>query len=169
MIRPLDECRRPPPCTLDPPRSATGGRDQEPPGERCRPRRPKRRAMVCALCTLVLLTNILGRPVFRPAAPPPGRLVRLGVVLDTRNDPRRLVEIARVCDRAGFDVLWAADSVMGSDGPPRHDAWTALTVAAIECHRARLGAVLAGSGRAPKGGGGNGGAPHRGGGGGPGG
>ena len=106
--------------------------------------------MVCALCTLVLLTNILGRPVFRPAAPPPGRLVRLGVVLDTRNDPRRLVQIAVMCDRAGIDVLWARDSVMGSDGTPRHDAWTALTVAAIECHRARLGAVLAASVRSPK-------------------
>ena len=55
-----------------------------------------------------------------------------------------------MCDRAGIDVLWARDSVMATDGTPRHDAWTALTIAASECHRARLGAVLAASLRAPK-------------------
>jgi alkanesulfonate monooxygenase SsuD/methylene tetrahydromethanopterin reductase-like flavin-dependent oxidoreductase (luciferase family) len=70
-------------------------------------------------------------------------------VLDTRNDPQRLAQIASMCDRAGIDVLWVRDSVMASDGTPRHDAWTALTVAAIECHQARLGAVLAASLRAP--------------------
>jgi alkanesulfonate monooxygenase SsuD/methylene tetrahydromethanopterin reductase-like flavin-dependent oxidoreductase (luciferase family) len=54
-----------------------------------------------------------------------------------------------MCDRAGIDVLWARDSVMASDGIPRNDAWTALTIAAIDCQRARLGAVLAASLRAP--------------------
>lgn len=88
--------------------------------------------------------------MFRPTVAPPGRLVRLGVVLDTRNDPRRLAQIASMCDRAGIDVLWVRDSLMASDGTPRHDAWTALTVAAIECRRARLGAVLAASLRSPK-------------------
>ena len=48
-------------------------------------------------------------------------------------------------DRAGIDVLWVRDSVTGSDATPGYDAWTALTVAAKECHRARLGAVLAAS------------------------
>lgn len=108
-----------------------------------------RQETLFALCTLVLLTNILGRLEFRPTVPPPGRLVRLGVALDTRNDPRRLAQIASMCDRAGIDVLWVRDAVTASDGTPGHDAWTALTVAAIECHRARLGAVLAASLRPP--------------------
>ena len=54
-----------------------------------------------------------------------------------------------MCDRAGIDVLWTRDPVMAADGTLRHDAWTALTVAATECHRARLGAVFAASLRAP--------------------
>jgi alkanesulfonate monooxygenase SsuD/methylene tetrahydromethanopterin reductase-like flavin-dependent oxidoreductase (luciferase family) len=92
---------------------------------------------VFALCTLVLLTNILGRPEFRPTVPPPGRLVRLGVVLDTRNDQKRLAQIARMCDRAGIDIVWVRDS------------WESLKVAAVECRRAHLGAVLMTNERTP--------------------
>ena len=45
----------------------------------------------------------------RPTAAPPGRLVRLGVVLDTRNPFERLLDVARMCDRAGIGALWVED------------------------------------------------------------
>jgi hypothetical protein len=41
-------------------------------------------------------------------APPPGRLVRLGVVVRP-GDPAEQHRLARMCDLAGVDVLWVAD------------------------------------------------------------
>jgi alkanesulfonate monooxygenase SsuD/methylene tetrahydromethanopterin reductase-like flavin-dependent oxidoreductase (luciferase family) len=58
-------------------------------------------------------------------------------VLDTRNDPKRLAQIASMCDRAGIDILWVRDS------------WESLTAAAAECRRAHLGAVLMTGERTP--------------------
>jgi alkanesulfonate monooxygenase SsuD/methylene tetrahydromethanopterin reductase-like flavin-dependent oxidoreductase (luciferase family) len=97
----------------------------------------------------------------RPTVAPPGRLVRLGVVLDTRNPIERLREVARMCDRAGIGALWVedlpadaggdhggADADAGGDhgdlggGPARLDAWTALVALAGEVRAARIGAVL---------------------------
>ena len=87
--------------------------------------------------------------VARPTVAPPGRLVRLGVVLDTRNPIERLVEVARMCDRAGIGALWVEDPaeepLPGAEAPAggaRLDAWTALALLAGEVHRARIGAVL---------------------------
>jgi alkanesulfonate monooxygenase SsuD/methylene tetrahydromethanopterin reductase-like flavin-dependent oxidoreductase (luciferase family) len=81
----------------------------------------------------------------RPTVAPPGRLVRLGVVLDTRNPVERLLEVARMCDRAGIGTLWVEDveevGVAGV-GAARLDAWTALVLLAGEVRRARIGAVL---------------------------
>jgi alkanesulfonate monooxygenase SsuD/methylene tetrahydromethanopterin reductase-like flavin-dependent oxidoreductase (luciferase family) len=76
---------------------------------------------------------------FRPTLAPPGRLARLGIVLDTRNPPPRLRELARMCDRAGVDALWIVER---EDGWPRLEAWTALVVTGLEAARARLGALL---------------------------
>jgi hypothetical protein len=46
-------------------------------------------------------------------SPPPGRLVRLGVVLtDEMGAARRL---AQLCDLAGIDVVWASDEVTAAD------------------------------------------------------
>jgi alkanesulfonate monooxygenase SsuD/methylene tetrahydromethanopterin reductase-like flavin-dependent oxidoreductase (luciferase family) len=92
----------------------------------------------------------------RPMVAPPGRLVRLGVVLDTRNPIERLREVARMCDRAGIGALWVedlpdgdvgdggdqGDDGHGGDGPARLDAWTALSALAGEVRAARVGAVL---------------------------
>src|SRR6266498_1980473 len=95
----------------------------------------------------------------RPTVAPPGRLVRLGVVLDTRNPIERLREVARMCDRVGIGALWvedvqepgeggaAAGQAAGApgeagDGAARLDAWTALALLAGEVRRARIGAVL---------------------------
>src|SRR5574341_898161 len=98
----------------------------------------------------------------RPTAAPPGRLVRLSVVLDTRNPIERLLEVARMCDRAGIGALWVEDLAeqpgpgvapeppggaepgagRGVGGSARVDAWTALALLAGEVRRARVGAVL---------------------------
>ena len=91
----------------------------------------------------------------RPTVAPPGRLVRLGVVLDTRNPIERLLEVARMCDRAGIGALWVEDVAEAGVGPApaegagdagddaaRLDAWTALALLAGEVRRARIGAVL---------------------------
>jgi alkanesulfonate monooxygenase SsuD/methylene tetrahydromethanopterin reductase-like flavin-dependent oxidoreductase (luciferase family) len=74
----------------------------------------------------------------RPTVAPPGRLVRLGVVLDTRNPIERLLEVARMCDRAGIGALWIEDV----EEEARLDAWTALALLAGEVRRARIGVVL---------------------------
>jgi hypothetical protein len=66
---------------------------------------------------------------FRPTRPPPGRLLRLGVVLDARNPAARLVEISRMCDRVGIGVIWA-------------EGWSTLSLVAATIERASLGAVL---------------------------
>jgi hypothetical protein len=66
---------------------------------------------------------------FRPTRPPPGRLVRLGVVLDPRNPPDRLAEIAGMCDRAGIGAVWADDRAT-------------LAVVAPRVARAQLGVAV---------------------------
>jgi alkanesulfonate monooxygenase SsuD/methylene tetrahydromethanopterin reductase-like flavin-dependent oxidoreductase (luciferase family) len=57
----------------------------------------------------------------RPTVAPPGRLVRLGVVLDTRNPIERLREVARMCDRAGIGALWVEDLPDGDGAGGRGD------------------------------------------------
>jgi alkanesulfonate monooxygenase SsuD/methylene tetrahydromethanopterin reductase-like flavin-dependent oxidoreductase (luciferase family) len=82
-------------------------------------------------------------PAFRPTLPPPGRLVRLGVVLDARNPAGRLAEVARMCDRVGIGAVWVDDSAR--PGPPpaeQHEAWTVLAALAPATTRVRLGAML---------------------------
>ena len=79
---------------------------------------------------------------FKPTVPPPGRLARLGVVLDTRNPPDRLREVAKMCDRAGIDALWVRDQAAPAGGAPRLDAWTALVLAGLATSRIRMGAML---------------------------
>src|SRR5437867_203407 len=79
---------------------------------------------------------------FRPVRAPRGRLVRLGVVLDTRNAPNRLREVARMCDGAGIEALWVRDHLAAPDGEPRLEAWTALTLVGVAAPRPRVGALL---------------------------
>jgi alkanesulfonate monooxygenase SsuD/methylene tetrahydromethanopterin reductase-like flavin-dependent oxidoreductase (luciferase family) len=69
-------------------------------------------------------------------------LVRLGVVLDTRNAPNRLREVARMCDGAGIDALWVNDHLAPPHGERRLEAWTALTMAGLETSRSRIGALM---------------------------
>jgi alkanesulfonate monooxygenase SsuD/methylene tetrahydromethanopterin reductase-like flavin-dependent oxidoreductase (luciferase family) len=89
-------------------------------------------------------------PAFRPTLPPPGRLVRLGVVLDARNPAGRLAEVARMCDRVGIGAVWVDDSAR--PGPPpaeQHEAWTVLAALAPATTRVRLGAMLLAGRRPP--------------------
>jgi alkanesulfonate monooxygenase SsuD/methylene tetrahydromethanopterin reductase-like flavin-dependent oxidoreductase (luciferase family) len=79
---------------------------------------------------------------FRPARASRGRLARLGVVLDTRNAPNRLREVARMCDGAGIEALWIRDHLAAPDGEPRLEAWTALTMVGMAASHPRIGAVL---------------------------
>ena len=79
---------------------------------------------------------------FKPTRAPRGRLVRLGVVLDTRNAPGRLQEIARMCHVAGIDALWVRDHLAAPDGEPRLEAWTALALAAHHAPGPRIGSML---------------------------
>jgi alkanesulfonate monooxygenase SsuD/methylene tetrahydromethanopterin reductase-like flavin-dependent oxidoreductase (luciferase family) len=79
---------------------------------------------------------------FRPTLPPPGRLVRLGLILDTRNDPSRLSETARMCDGASIDAVWLEDRLVGEHDVAPKDALTALSTVADDVRRARLGAML---------------------------
>ncbi|HEX2374594.1 MAG TPA: hypothetical protein VHO93_11505 [Actinomycetota bacterium] len=79
---------------------------------------------------------------FQPTLAPPGRLVRLGVVLDARSPGERLAEVARMCDRAGIGAIWMDDSA--PPGAPPGDPVAGLRSLVPVVARARLGAMLAG-------------------------
>jgi alkanesulfonate monooxygenase SsuD/methylene tetrahydromethanopterin reductase-like flavin-dependent oxidoreductase (luciferase family) len=79
---------------------------------------------------------------FRPTNAPAGRLVRLGIVLDLRNGPARVRQLAHMAERAGVDVLWVRDYLVARDGAPRLEAWTALTLVGAATGKVRLGAML---------------------------
>jgi alkanesulfonate monooxygenase SsuD/methylene tetrahydromethanopterin reductase-like flavin-dependent oxidoreductase (luciferase family) len=79
---------------------------------------------------------------YRPTVAPRGRLARLGVVLDTRNAPVRVREIAQMCDRAGIDSVWAKDRLAARGEEPRIEAWTALVMAGLGTSRITIGAHL---------------------------
>ncbi|MGZ5296635.1 MAG: LLM class flavin-dependent oxidoreductase [Actinomycetota bacterium] len=86
---------------------------------------------------------------FRPTLPPVGRLVRLGLILDTRDDWARLSETARMGDGVGIDALWLEDILAPDDDAPRHEAWTVLSMIARDVRRARMGAILNSAFRPP--------------------
>jgi alkanesulfonate monooxygenase SsuD/methylene tetrahydromethanopterin reductase-like flavin-dependent oxidoreductase (luciferase family) len=69
------------------------------------------------------------------------RLVRLGVVLDTRNPPERVRMIARMCELAGIDALWVRDGLTDPAATVL-GAWATLELAAAETRRTRLGAMV---------------------------
>jgi len=77
--------------------------------------------------------------VFRPTVAAPGRLLRLGIVLDTRNPADRIREIARMCDGAGIESLWVVDDGGGSVDGGRLEPWSVLNLAATEASGPALG------------------------------
>lgn len=78
---------------------------------------------------------------FRPTIAPAGRLMRLGVVLDTRNRPERLREIVRMCQGAWIPSLWVHDHLADdpTDPTPRLEAWTVATLASDEAADPTIG------------------------------
>jgi hypothetical protein len=71
---------------------------------------------------------------FDPTRPPPGRLARLGVVVDAARPDH--ASVARFCDLAGIDVVWVEESAVEvSPGP--------ANIAAV-LTRARLGLIVDG-------------------------
>jgi hypothetical protein len=94
---------------------------------------------------------------FQPTLAPPGRLVRLGVVLDARDPGGRMTEVARMCDRAGIGAIWMDDSATPGRPPPDPlstgglgssppDPLAGLRELVPVVARARLGAMVAGRG-----------------------
>src|SRR5215831_13426247 len=73
------------------------------------------------------------------------RPIRFGVYLPQHgcawND---VVRVARVCDRSGFDSLWAVDHFFGIPDAtrPLHEGWTLLTGVAALTERIRLGHLV---------------------------
>jgi hypothetical protein len=80
---------------------------------------------------------------FKPTISPAGRLARLGVVIDATVAPARASGLARLCDRAGIDIVW-----LGGIGPSAGDAvdWgdVLAELAAVDATvgRARIGISL---------------------------
>jgi hypothetical protein len=77
-----------------------------------------------------------------PSPRRPGRLLRLGVVLDSRNDPARTALVATFCDRAGIDALWACHSSICPGGGQGRTLAEVLAAAAPRLVSARLGAIV---------------------------
>ena len=99
------------------------------------------------------MLTIWAMAAFQPTLAPPGRLVRLGVVLDARGRGGRMTEVARMCDRAGIGAVWVDDSAPPGPAPGTPDPLLALRppdplgglrdlVPVVA--RARLGAIVAG-------------------------
>lgn len=87
---------------------------------------------------------------FRPATAPPGRLVRLGLVLDPRNSPKDTMRIAQMAERAGLQSLWVNDRMVAQDGGRIMEAWTLLTIASLYTSRIRVGAMFVAGLRTPQ-------------------
>lgn len=87
---------------------------------------------------------------FRPVAAPPGRLVRLGLVLDPRNDPNQTMRIAQMAERARLDSLWVNDRLATPDDSVRIESWTMLTIAGMYTKNVRVGAMFTSSLRLPQ-------------------
>jgi hypothetical protein len=88
--------------------------------------------------------TIWAMAAFQPTLAPPGRLVRLGVVLDARGRGGRMTEVARMCDRAGIGAVWMDDSAPPGPPPATPDPLGGLRDLVPVVARARLGAIVAG-------------------------
>jgi len=78
----------------------------------------------------------------RPTRAPAGRLLRLSLVLNPLATRDRLVEVARMGDRAGIGALWVSDVHPLDRRPATTDALLALSLVAPMVQRARGGVML---------------------------
>jgi alkanesulfonate monooxygenase SsuD/methylene tetrahydromethanopterin reductase-like flavin-dependent oxidoreductase (luciferase family) len=60
------------------------------------------------------------------------------------------MRIAQMAERAGLQALWVNDRFMTSDGLPRMEAWTMLTIAAMYTSRIRVGIIFNAGLRSPQ-------------------
>lgn len=82
-------------------------------------------------------------PVFDPTRPPPRRLVRLGVVFDGRTAGEAVPPLARMCERAGIEIVWVADPVAGTALFGDVDAWPVAAGLLGILSTAAVGAMVA--------------------------
>ena len=78
----------------------------------------------------------------RPTRAPAGRLLRLSLVLNPLAARDRLVEVARMGDRAGIGAVWVSDVHPLDRRPATTDALLALSLVAPMVQRARGGVML---------------------------
>ena len=78
----------------------------------------------------------------RPTRATAGRLLRLSLVLNPLATRDRLVEVARMGDRAGIGALWVSDVHPLDRRPATTDALLALSLVAPMVQRARGGVML---------------------------
>jgi len=77
-----------------------------------------------------------------PTQSPPGRLARLGVVLDLAEPVDRVRGLAILCDRAGIDAVWLGIRDGIDDAARWPDPTSAAAIVATALGRARLGVML---------------------------
>lgn len=90
------------------------------------------------------------RAEFDPTRPPPRRLVRLGIVFDGRTSAGAVPHLARMCERAGIDAVWIADSLAGTALQGEVDSWSVAAGLLDALGTATVGAMVAGFGDVSK-------------------
>jgi len=78
----------------------------------------------------------------RPTRAPAGRLLRLSLVLNPAAPRERMVEVARMGDRAGIGALWVSDVHPLDRRPAATDAFLAVSLVAPVARRAQVGLML---------------------------
>ena len=80
---------------------------------------------------------------FDPTRPPARRLLRLGIVLDGRSMADGVPPLARMCDRAGIDIVWLADPIAGTAVAGNLDAFPVASALLGALRMAAVGALVA--------------------------
>jgi alkanesulfonate monooxygenase SsuD/methylene tetrahydromethanopterin reductase-like flavin-dependent oxidoreductase (luciferase family) len=78
----------------------------------------------------------------RPTRAPAGRLLRLSLVLNPLAPQERLVEVARMGDRAGIGALWVSDVHPLDRRPAATDPFLAVSLVAPVARRSQVGLML---------------------------
>ena len=79
---------------------------------------------------------------FFPDGPRSGRLTRLTVVLDSRNTPARLAQLALICDHAGIDAVWVSDRLGQLAGETGVEMSAAIALAGQATQSAFIGGTF---------------------------
>lgn len=85
----------------------------------------------------------VAKAAFDPTRPPFRRLVRLGVVFDGRTAATLVSPLARMCERAGIEAVWVADSLAGTALLGEIDSWPIATGLLGALNATTVGAIVA--------------------------